>query len=171
MVNSKTKEVFWGRKGLIKFFDISEKSIRAVINEDVKYMDNKNKSMHYAIFSEIENVLSCNDELEPEHKAKVHVFRLNKANGENAQISYFAPTNEWMVSSKNVSIFVGGPADVKLYQGDRYSFAALMALTWFDLLKDKKKDEIEELKRDLTGKALVGEYCGNPDFQHLVKYS
>lgn len=26
------------------------------------------------------------------------------------------------------------------------------------------------MKRDLTGKTLVGEYCGNPDYQHLVKY-
>jgi hypothetical protein len=81
VVNSKTKDVYWGRKGLVKFFDISDKSIKAIIEEDEKSIDKKYKNLHYAIFSEIENVLSCNDELPNEHKAKVHVYRLNKANG------------------------------------------------------------------------------------------
>ena len=44
-------------------------------------------------------------------------------------------------------------------------------MTWFELLKDKKKNELEELKKDLTGMAIVGQYCGNPDYQHLVKYN
>ena len=84
-------------------------------------------------------MLSCNEELPAEHKAKVHVFRLNKANGENAQVSYFPPTDSWVVSSKNVSIFVREPADIKLYEGERYGFAILIAQTWFNLLADKKK--------------------------------
>ena len=171
MVDNKTKDVHWGRKGLTKFFDISEKSIKAIITEDEKSIDKRYKGLHYATFSEIENVLSCNEELPFEHKAKVHLYRLSKANGENSQVSYFPPTDEWMVSSKNVSVFVKDPADIKAYQGERYSFAALMAHTWFDLLKDKNKDQIAELKQDLAGKALVGEYCGNPEFQHLVKYN
>jgi hypothetical protein len=170
VVNSKTKEVHWGRRGLIKFFDISDKSIKAILEENEKSIDKKYKGVHYAIFSEIENVLSCNEELPPEHKAKVHLYRLNKANGENAQISYFAPTDEWVISSKNVSIFVKEPLDIKLYQGERYGFAALMANTWFNLLEGRSKNELQELKEDLTGKTLVGEYCGNPDYQHLVKY-
>ena len=171
VANSKTKQVFWGRKGLIKFFDISDKSLKAIVEEDQKVIDKKYKDLHYAIFSEIENVLSCNEELPPEHRAKVHVYRLNKANGENAQISYFPPTDEWVASSKNVSVFVKDPVDLKLYQGERYGFAKLIASTWFELLKNRKKNDIEELKKDLTDRALVGEYCGNPDFQHLVKYS
>ncbi len=27
------------------------------------------------------------------------------------------------------------------------------------------------MKQDLAGKTMIGEYCGNPDFQHLVKYA
>jgi hypothetical protein len=38
------------------------------------------------------------------------------------------------------------------------------------MLADKKKEEIEALKAELKGRTIVGEYCGNPDFQHLVKY-
>jgi len=66
---------------LIKFFDISDKSLKAIAEENEKVIDKKYKNIHYTIFSEIENVLSCNDELPAEHQAKVHVFRLNKANG------------------------------------------------------------------------------------------
>jgi len=42
---------------------------------------------------------------------------LNKANGENAQVSYFKPTDEWVVSSKNVAILVKTVEDVKKYDG------------------------------------------------------
>lgn len=65
----------------MKFFDISDKSLKAIIEENQVQIDQKYTALHYAIFSEIENVLSCNDELPLEHQAKVHVFRLNKANG------------------------------------------------------------------------------------------
>ena len=101
----------------------------------------------------------------------MHLYRLNKANGENAQVSFYFPLNEWVVSSKNVSIFVKDPNDIKLYKGERYGFAILIAEAWFKLLADLSKEQIEGLKKDMHGRTLVGEYCGNPDFQHLVKYA
>jgi len=30
---------------------------------------------------------------------------------------------------------------------------------------------VEDLKKDLDGKTLIGEYIGNQNFQHLIKYS
>lgn len=63
------------------------------------------------------------------------------------------------------------PADVKLYKEERYQFAAMMAEKWFGLIADKKQEELSGLKKALSGRTLVGEYCGNPDFQHLVKYN
>ena len=66
---------------------------------------------------------------------------------------------------------VSDVTDIKLYKEERYQFAILMAYAWFNILKDKKKDEIELLKKDLNGHTIIGEYCGNPDFQHLVKYN
>ncbi len=33
------------------------------------------------------------------------------------------------------------------------------------------KKQLEALKDELAGKTMVGEYCGNPEFQHLVKYA
>lgn len=51
--DTKKKECHWGRKGLIKFFDISDKSIKAIVQEDQKAIEKKNKKLHYAIFSEI----------------------------------------------------------------------------------------------------------------------
>jgi hypothetical protein len=40
----------------------------------------------------------------PDEMAYVEVYKLNKANGENAQVSYFGPANAWIFSSKNVTI-------------------------------------------------------------------
>ncbi len=62
-------------------------------------------------------MLSCNEELEQADKAKVHVYRLNKANGENAQVSFNKTLGQWVISSKNVSIFVGEANEIKLYKG------------------------------------------------------
>ena len=75
------KKAFWGRKGLQKFFDINQASLEAIANEDINSLSKKDQYNHYAIFPEIENVLSCNEELEEKDKAKCHVYRLNKANG------------------------------------------------------------------------------------------
>lgn len=52
---------------------------------------------------------------------------------------------------------------------DRFAFAKLILSEWFNLL-DKIPD-IETLKKDLENKTLVGEYCGNQEFQHLIKYN
>lgn len=45
------QNIHWGRKGLMKFFDISEKSIAAIIKDDINSLDRKYKNTHYAIFS------------------------------------------------------------------------------------------------------------------------
>ncbi len=44
----------------MKFLDISQTSLKAMINEDIKELDKKRMANHYAIFKEIEAVLSCN---------------------------------------------------------------------------------------------------------------
>lgn len=98
------------------------------------------------------------------------MYRLNKANGENAQVSFYPDFDEWLISSKNVSVLVKTREDLKLYQGERYEFALEIADTWFNIIEKKDKKEIELLKKDLIGRTFVGEYCGSPLHQHLVKY-
>lgn len=49
-----------------------------------------------------------------------------------------------------------------------------MAHVWFDKLEQyKKKDPkiVDELKKELSGNTLIGEYVGSDEHQHLVKYS
>lgn len=47
------KQAQWGRRGLMKFFDISDKSIQAMIDENLKAIDKKYKNVHYAVFGEL----------------------------------------------------------------------------------------------------------------------
>jgi hypothetical protein len=48
--NSKTKEVNWGRKGLMKFFDISDKALNAIVNSDTAGLRKNDREIYYAIF-------------------------------------------------------------------------------------------------------------------------
>ena len=41
-----------------------------------------------------------------EEDTNVAIYRLEKANGENAQVSYLSEVDAWVVCSKNVSILV-----------------------------------------------------------------
>lgn len=48
------------------------------------------------------------------------------------------------------------PADLKHYDEDRYQFSKLIAETWFKLIADKNKEQLQKLKEDLHGKTIVG---------------
>lgn len=119
-------------------------------------LSKKDQYNHYSVFKEIEYVLSCNEDLDLADKAKVHAYRLNKANGQNAQVSFSKATGEWVISSKNVAIFVGEAKDMKFYKGERYSFALLIADTWFKIIEGLNKQQKEALKQDLAGKTMIG---------------
>lgn len=49
-----------------------------------------------------------------------------------------------------------------------------MAHVWFDILEDleaESKGILQQMKKDLNGVTMIGEYIGSQDHQHLVKYS
>lgn len=46
-----------------------------------------------------------------------------------------------------------------------------MAVCWFNYLEKLSKDKQEELKVELAGQTLIGEFIGAQEHQHLVKYS
>ena len=51
----------------------------------------------------------------------------------------------------------------------RFSFVKLIANEWFNIVEKIK--HIKGLKKTLSNKTLVGEYCGNSEHQHLIKYN
>ena len=57
-----------------------------------------------------------------------------------------------------------------LYSNDRFHFARLMAHTWFNILKTMTREKIAQLKSELAGFTMIGEYVGNQNYQHLVLY-
>jgi len=102
------------------------------------------------------------------------VLKTLKANGENVQVSWNEDTKTWVVCSKNVGLIARRRSDIDKYTGDRYGFAKEMAHVWFDKLEEyKAKDPliVDELRKELSGNTLIGEYIGSDEHQHLVKYS
>jgi hypothetical protein len=49
-------------------------------------------------------------------------------------VGYNKTLGEWMVSSKNVAIFLKSANDIKLYKGERYGFSTLIANAWFQII-------------------------------------
>ena len=95
----------------------------------------------------------------------------------------------WAISSKNVCVLARDRSDYhpelcrknsakakkakELQKISRYSFATLIADAWFDILDRVKKagKSVEGLKKAADNKTMVAEYCGNQNYQHLVKYT
>ena len=101
---------------------------------------------------------------------KVQLFQLEKANGENCQISYISEINSWVICSKNVSLLAKKESDLEIYKGkSRFYFAHLIGITWFKTLISRNIS-IEQIKLELKNKTLIGEYCGNEVHMHLLKY-
>ena len=113
----------------------------------------------------------------------ISIYKLLKANGENAQISYNILINKWVIASKNVALICYNLLDLyenyePLYKSNnhiikptRYNIAFQIALCWFDILEKKTKEEIEQIKKEMTNKTFCGEYCGNQYHEHLIRHS
>lgn len=100
----------------------------------------------------------------------VTILKLNKANGENAQVSYFAPTHQWVVCSKNVSLLAQDMNEVSQPQwaDHRYRFARQIAEVWFGQLGRLAAGSQADLRESLATNTLVGELIGSSS--HLVRY-
>ena len=121
--------------------------------------------------------------LSQKNNNEISLYKLLKANGENAQISYNTELNKWVIASKNVALICSNLNDLyehyepiyKLNNNKikptRYNIAFQIALCWFDILENKQKEEIDKIKNEMTNKTFCGEYCGNQYHEHLIRHS
>lgn len=166
----------WARRGLYKFFDLcieySQQSNTQNLDSSGSFVGNygfkftgqndyKN-NLRAVIFLDVERAI-----LSGQH---VSIYKMNKANGENAQVSYYKKIDVWMVASKNVCLALKNRGDINFYKGMRFDYAKRIANAWFDILGNISADKVRDMKVAMAGKTLVGEYVGHPDLQHLVRY-
>jgi len=167
--NDKVLSTLYGRRGFEKFFDLMYEYIQYNLNE-IKDLDNfgiKESDEHYElcdiIFSKVRKAI--------QNKKKICVYKMVKANGENAQIAWINSLNTWLIASKNVSLLARDEKDLDEYKEERFHFALLIAKEWFRLIDQiQRENQIQNLKDYMAGKTFIGEYCGNQNYQHLVKY-
>lgn len=126
--------------------------------------------MWLKLFSRVNASPNLGVNLAFEDGKRVELVKTEKVNGENAQVSYNYEYDAWVICSKNVSLLASSLQDLAMYRQQRYNYALLIAQQWFKLLKNMPKDKILQLKKLLDGYTAVGEYCGHPDHQHLVRY-
>ncbi|OLQ06269.1 hypothetical protein AK812_SmicGene10439 [Symbiodinium microadriaticum] len=101
----------------------------------------------------------------------IELSRLDKANGENAQVSYFTGTGQWVLCSKNVSLLAANAGELELPQWSdrRYRFARHVAELWFAQLSVLPEASRKLLEEMLASRTLVGEMIGGSG-AHLVDY-
>jgi len=146
------------RKGLMKFFDI-----------DTHCFD---KDFHLPVHDNKTNFLFGPVQENLNNHIKIEIFATRKANGENAQISYIPIIDAWIIASKNVSLCARNSEDIEYYTGEsKFQFAREIGSVWFRMLENiENNDKLDELKKAISNKTMVGEYVGHIDHQHLVKY-
>ena len=167
--HGKEIEAFIGRKGFEKFFDLRYEYIQHNLDSDTNLdifsgkKANHHHELHKIIFDKARKAIEDNN--------KISIYKVIKANGENTQISWNKSLNGWLISSKNVSILARKVDDTNLYKEDRFHFAKLIAKMWFQLIeKVTKNGLLEGLKGTMNNRTFIGEYCGDQNYQHLVKY-
>jgi len=141
------------RRGLEKFFDLKSEYLEYLEGTFQGKFYKDDEKLFHVIFDEVEETLQSG--------GKVTVYKTEKANGENAQVGYNPEYNSWVIASKNVSILARNKNDIEEYlkmEKGRYNIASLIAEAWFNILE--KVGNVDELKKELTGKTLIGEYCG-----------
>lgn len=74
-----------------------------------------------------------------------------------------------IIASKNVTIVLRDLSDLKYYTTERFIWAAIISKEWFNIISKLNLDEIANLKNDLNGFTLNGEYCGNYSFNVFIK--
>ena len=121
--------------------------------------------------------------LSQKNNNEISLYKLLKANGENAQISFNSFLNKWVIASKNVSLICTNLNDLyehyepcyKLNNNKtrptRYNIAFQIALCWFDILEIKTKEETDLIKNEMSNRTFCGEYCGNQYHEHLIRHS
>ncbi|CAD8072030.1 unnamed protein product [Paramecium primaurelia] len=150
------------RRGLKKFFDINLKQFQSQGNSN---LTNKTDQI-------INNyTLSCLPK-----ESEIKITQMEKVNGENAQISYIKTLDRWVIGSKNVTLLCIDESELKQYDSQitndpldsRYKYAIKIAQEWLKIIALSKN--VDTIKKYLNEHTLIGEYCGNIEYQHLVQY-
>ena len=151
------------RKGLIKFYDIEPHMLK---DELIHFDELENDAAtRYILYSPYQCLLS--------HRP-IKLYKLRKANGENAQISYSKSLDSWIIGSKNYAIMVKDINDINYYNSAPHKvkmqkrMAIEIAETWLRMLKEIQS--VDDLKNMIGDKTLLGEYIGSKEHSHLVDY-
>jgi hypothetical protein len=151
-----TSEYSLGRKGLEKFFDMRYE----YINSETRFSDSSleedshHMEKNYILAGPLKAMLEGHE---------IEVLKTLKANGENVQVSWNKAVQAWVICSKNVALVARERSHIDCHNAERFQFAREMAHVWFDKLSDleTKGISLNDLKHDLDGNTLIGEYIGS----------
>lgn len=101
----------------------------------------------------------------------VDLIKETKSNGVKVMVSYDDFTCCWIIGTDKETIAVYKNSDIDLYTHDSLYDVKQAAYCFLDILRDFTSKELTQLKEDLIGFTLVGEYIGDYTIQHVVRYN
>ncbi len=119
------------RRGLQKFFDLHLEFLQL---KDKKFNSSYVKTNKFIRNLKKITIDPVKTSFESNPNVIVKIYNLNKANGENAQVSFCSELNLWSISSKNVSLVAEKIGDLTSYTESRFDFAKLIANEWFRII-------------------------------------
>lgn len=155
------------KRGFKKFYDLHPLHILYNLdNKNEIKLDHHSAKVYERIFHNVKHFFQAKNGEE-----EINLFKIYKENGEHCQISYCKSIDSWIIGSKNVSIVINNLQELEKYLKDRHRWPKLIAETWFSMLSDLSSQQINDLKEELNGRTILGEHCGHPMHQHIMKYS
>jgi len=156
------------KKGLKKIYELKYEYIPYSLQEKDVQLKNEqtDKRILDILFSKPKELL--------ERKIPITLYKSQKLDGENVQIGFNKRLNAWVIGSRTASVIAREESQLKVFRAKRNSkldVSILAAEIWFNIIKTKFTGEkLEELKKDLDGKNLVGELVGHPLYENIIRY-
>jgi hypothetical protein len=156
----------WIRRGLPRLYDIRLEYISPARESSIGQGDSERDGR---VLEPVKQAILV-------ERTSVTVYKSSKVKGKTAQISFHRDTDNWIVASKHASIPAKSVDDLTEFREARFSLAVLIAQEWFRLIASvtcdclkpqqslqhgrtcKSKQQINELKRCLDSRTLIGEY-------------
>ena len=155
------------KRGFKKFYDLHPLHIYHNLDKknEIK-LEYHSEKIYERIFQNLKSFFEEKNEEE-----EINLFKIYKENGEHCQISYCKKIDGWIIGSKNVSIAINNLQELEKFEKDRHRWPKLIAETWFSMLSSFSSEQINDLKEVLKGRTILGEHCGHPNHQHIMKYN
>lgn len=166
VTNGEIVEAYFVKRGLKKSKATTYEQIQAI---DLDKIDRSQENPGIGLSDKcLQQIV---DHLKGGKHCTVDLVKETKKNGMKALIGYDDFTCCWVIGTERMTIAVYKEDDIEMYTDSALHEVKQAAYCFLDILREFSAKELDQLKNDLKGFTLVGEYFGDYTIQHTVRYN